>query len=74
MLKCPKCGNTDNFVINSRGNGVEIMRRRECEWCGFRFTTYEMIGRESKSAVLRAIKPKLIANIRDAIIESFQDP
>ena len=32
--KCPKCGKTDNCVINSRGNGTEIMRRRECEWCG----------------------------------------
>ncbi len=42
-MRCPFCksGNTD--VVDSREvlNGESIRRRRECESCGKRFTTYE---------------------------------
>jgi transcriptional repressor NrdR len=33
-------------VIDSRiiDNGQTIRRRRECEFCGFRFTTFERVG------------------------------
>jgi len=42
-MKCPICGNPDSRVIDSRdaGNGDAIRRRRECEACHRRFTTYE---------------------------------
>jgi len=42
-MKCPICGNPDSRVIDSRvaGNGDAIRRRRECESCHRRFTTYE---------------------------------
>lgn len=42
-MKCPFCGHPDTKVIDSRGqddNSV-IRRRRLCESCGKRFTTYE---------------------------------
>ncbi len=44
-MKCPFCGNLENRVIDSRaaGAGDVIRRRRECEACGRRFTTYERI-------------------------------
>lgn len=39
------CGSTNSKVIDSRQNdeGTSIRRRRECEECGKRFTTYETI-------------------------------
>ena len=44
-MKCPFCNYNDTKVIDSRGqedNSV-IRRRRLCESCGKRFTTYETI-------------------------------
>ena len=42
-MKCPYCGFPDTKVIDSREieDGVVVRRRRECEKCGNRFTTYE---------------------------------
>jgi len=44
-MKCPYCENEDSKVIDSRHteDGRAIRRRRECEKCGRRFTTYEKI-------------------------------
>jgi transcriptional repressor NrdR len=44
-VRCPHCGNFDDKVIESRtlANGESIRRRRECNGCGFRFTSYERI-------------------------------
>ena len=44
-MKCPSCGALDSRVLDSRPveDGASIRRRRECEACGKRFTTYEMI-------------------------------
>lgn len=44
-MKCPFCGSVDNKVIDSRlSHGDEVTRRRrECEGCERRFTTYERI-------------------------------
>jgi transcriptional repressor NrdR len=44
-LRCPFCGNDDSQVKDSRpteDNGA-IRRRRQCEGCGGRFTTFERI-------------------------------
>ncbi len=44
-MKCPYCGNTDTRVIDSRPaeDGNSIRRRRCCDECGKRFTTYEKV-------------------------------
>lgn len=44
-MKCPFCGSLENRVIDSRGaeGGAAIRRRRECQECVRRFTTYERI-------------------------------
>lgn len=44
-MKCPFCGHGENSVVDSRlgRDGVVIRRRRECEGCKKRFTTYERI-------------------------------
>lgn len=42
-MKCPFCSNEDTKVLDSRQveEGTAIRRRRECEKCSRRFTTYE---------------------------------
>ncbi|GHV84685.1 transcriptional repressor NrdR [Spirochaetia bacterium] len=44
-MRCPHCGNFDDKVIESRtlANGEAIRRRRECNGCSYRFTSYERI-------------------------------
>jgi transcriptional repressor NrdR len=42
-MRCPRCEQTGTRVIDSRDleGGSTIRRRRECESCAHRFTTYE---------------------------------
>ena len=44
-MKCPVCGESEDKVVDSRlnKNCEEIRRRRQCNGCGRRFTTYERI-------------------------------
>lgn len=44
-MRCPFCENQDTKVIDSRPTeeGHAIRRRRECDNCGKRFTTYEKV-------------------------------
>lgn len=42
-MKCPFCGGTESRVKDSRDVGDAIHRRRECEQCRGRFSTYERV-------------------------------
>ena len=44
-MKCLNCESEDSKVVDSRSvqQGTSIRRRRECNECLFRFTTYEYI-------------------------------
>ena len=44
-MKCPFCGEEDTKVIDSRpaDEGSSIRRRRQCDKCTKRFTTYEKV-------------------------------
>ena len=44
-MKCPYCGDEDTRVIDSRpaDDNTAIRRRRQCDVCGKRFTTYEKV-------------------------------
>jgi len=42
-MKCPFCGYTESRVKDSRDIGDAIHRRRECEQCKARFSTYERV-------------------------------
>ncbi len=44
-MKCPFCGKDDTRVIDSRpaDDNTSIRRRRVCDSCGKRFTTYEKV-------------------------------
>ena len=61
-MRCPFCATPDTKVIASRPTeeGSAIRRRRECEVCGKRFTTYEKL----EEIILMVVK-------RDGSRESF---
>ena len=61
-MRCPYCHTDDDRVVDSRsiGEGNAIRRRRHCEACGKRFTTYE----RTEVAPLRVVK-------KDSSRESF---
>src|SRR6478735_4187191 len=44
-MRCPQCGERDTRVVDSRDldDSATIRRRRECNVCTTRFTTYERI-------------------------------
>lgn len=44
-MKCPRCQYNGSRVIDSRpiDNGERIRRRRECDHCSYRFTTFERL-------------------------------
>lgn len=51
-MRCPKCSSLKSSVVDSRQaeDGNTIRRRRECENCQYRFTTYERL--EEKTLVV----------------------
>nr|WP_320193697.1 transcriptional regulator NrdR [uncultured Desulfobacter sp.] len=44
-MKCPYCGDPNTRVVDSRPGKIEfeVRRRRECQACDRRFTTYERV-------------------------------
>jgi len=60
-MRCPTCGASDNHVVDSRPaeDGRAIRRRRECESCEDRFTTYERL------------EPQLMVRKRNGRLEAF---
>ncbi|HSH76746.1 MAG TPA: transcriptional regulator NrdR [Longimicrobiales bacterium] len=44
-MRCPECDATENRVVDTRDSrgGRAVRRRRECNVCGSRFTTYEYV-------------------------------
>lgn len=42
LPKCPSCGELRLQTIESRPTGQATRRRKECDACGFRITTYEV--------------------------------
>ncbi len=53
-MRCPKCGHLEDRVVDTRSvrSGEAIRRRRICDACNHRFTTYE----EVVKAHLRVVK------------------
>ena len=74
VVRCPSCAHLESRVTDSRtqANGDSIRRRRECEKCGERFTTYERLDRTMPLLVKKDgrretwDREKLIAGLRTA--------
>lgn len=52
-MECPFCHEDNDRVVDSRGSGGAIRRRRECQACGRRFTTYERAESEPRLRVIK---------------------
>jgi transcriptional repressor NrdR len=60
-MRCPRCSERETRVVDSRDLDEDsIRRRRECETCGARFTTYERIE-----------APRLVVVKRDGSRQEF---
>ena len=77
-VKCPFCNAADTKVIDSRpaDDNSSIRRRRQCETCGKRFTTYEkletmplMVIKKDESCHKRPVSTQQI----DAVIDSIEN-
>lgn len=87
-MNCPKCKKNDTSVIDSRDvDEKTVRRRRECDNCQFRFTTYEriepikinVIKRSGavepfeREKIIRGIKISSGGRISDEIIDRIAD-
>ena len=52
-MKCPFCGTAESRVVDTREVGAGIRRRRECQRCGQRFTTYEQVVKANLFVIKR---------------------
>lgn len=59
-MRCPFCGNEDTKVVDSRSIDGKKRRRRHCQQCSRRFTTFESVE-----------KPLLMVAKRDGSFEPF---
>ena len=76
-MKCPFCGVLENRVIDSRlSQGGEVTRRRrECETCGRRYTTYERVEQVLPLVIKKDSRRepfdrmKVMAGLRRAVVK-----
>lgn len=59
-MQCPFCKAPDTRVVDSRlaEDGAQVRRRRECERCGGRFTTFERAQLAMPNIVKRSSDPE----------------
>ena len=52
-MRCPACSNEDTRVVDSRisNAGAKVRRRRECQACSHRFTTFERFELEQPRVI-----------------------
>ena len=71
-MLCPVCRSADNRVVDSRDDENAVRRRRECQACRHRFTTYERIERSRLLVVKKDgrrepfSRDKLVGGLRKA--------
>lgn len=73
-MKCPYCNQEDSRVVDSRPveETNSIRRRRMCDHCGKRFTTYEMIEAVPLVVIKKDEKRELYdrAKLQDGILRA----
>ena len=57
-MRCPFCAHEDSQVKDSRPSedGAAIRRRRQCEACGARFTTFERVQQRDLTVIKKDVK------------------
>ena len=81
-MKCPACHFLETRVVDSRAidEGMAIRRRRECDKCLFRFSTYEEVEilnltvkkRNGREEVYD--REKLVAGLKKSVEKTARDP
>jgi len=66
-MQCPKCGDTESEVKDSRPHQDWIRRRRKCSACAHLFTTYERVEKEQET-----LKPESVVRLRALVIEMLK--
>ena len=71
-MRCPFCAHEDSQVKDSRPSedGAAIRRRRQCEACGARFTTFERVQLRELQVVKRS--GRRVPFDRDKLMRSVQ--
>jgi transcriptional repressor NrdR len=80
-MRCPYCGAEETRVVDSRPAeaGATIRRRRECEACGNRFTTYErrehaIVVRKRDGSAQPFSPAKVLAGVSNAMADRRVSP
>jgi transcriptional repressor NrdR len=65
-VRCPFCGDEDSRVVDSRDSesGDAVRRRRECGFCGRRYTTYERVEEAPVVVVKRSGAEEVFARAK----------
>lgn len=74
-MRCPNCSERDTRVVDSRDldDSITIRRRRECNSCSTRFTTYERVESAKLTVIKRSggrqefDRDKLVAGLAKAL-------
>ena len=71
-MRCPFCAHEDSQVKDSRPSedGAAIRRRRQCEGCGARFTTFERVQLRELTVIKR--NGRRVPFDRDKLVRSLQ--
>jgi transcriptional repressor NrdR len=71
-MKCPFCGHLDTQVKDSRPSedGASIRRRRQCDACGARFTTFERVQLRELTVIKSDGEKEMFE--RDKLMRSLQ--
>ena len=71
-MRCPFCSHEDSQVKDSRPteDGAAIRRRRQCEGCAARFTTFERVQLRELTVIKRA--GRRVPFDRDKLMRSVQ--
>ncbi|MBA4683876.1 MAG: transcriptional repressor NrdR [Planctomycetes bacterium] len=75
-MRCPSCGSEKDRVVDSRSSsdGLAVRRRRECQGCNKRFTSYERIEETPRMVVKKDMRrePFNRAKVLDGIMTACQ--
>jgi len=65
-MRCPYCGSSQVFVINSRSTKEEmqIWRRRQCRQCNNRYTTHETIDLSHLVVIKKSLRKERFSRVK----------
>lgn len=74
MIRCPDCECDYSTVVDSRRTSQfeAIRRRRECQKCGSRFTTYEIRPEDLHKIITRNNKRRVLDIVRRALDDAAE--